>query len=64
MVTTTPRHKRLAALERAVRTLAKAMPEVVALKVQNALLVATVARLVGENDRLREHVEILKARRV
>jgi len=52
--------KRLQALEREVRLMRKDFADVIKVKVQNALMAATINRLIGENDRLRERAGVSK----
>ncbi len=46
------KHQRLLAIERRLGKLEAALPDAIKLRVDNALLVATNYRLVGENDAL------------
>jgi hypothetical protein len=52
--------KRLQSLEREVRLMRKDFAAAINAKVQNALMAATIARLIGENDRLRERAGMAK----
>jgi hypothetical protein len=56
------KHQRLLAIERELRLLRQALPDAVTLRVANALLTATLARVIGENDALRRNVETLRHR--
>lgn len=55
--------RRLLALEREVRLLRRDIAEALKLRVQNALLVATNSRLIGENDALRRSLATVLARK-
>lgn len=57
MTAPTAKQRRLTAIERELRRIATILPEVLALKATNAQQAATIARLIGENERLRECVK-------
>ena len=57
-----PKQRRLLNIERDIRWLKQHFDEALKLRAQNALMMATVSRLLGENDALRRNVEALKTR--
>lgn len=58
----TSKHQRLLAIERELHQLKETIPDAIKLRVDNALLVASNYRLVGENASLRRSIQILLKR--
>lgn len=50
------RQRRLLAIERRLAGLEKTIELAMQMRVQHALMTSTLARLIGENDRLRENI--------